>query len=90
MRPTPPPARLCCYASALPSTSTPTGDRRRTLTLPTGFIHPCLPMIAPRPPSGPDWLHEIKHDEFRIIARKAGSQVKLYSRPVMTSPIASR
>jgi ATP-dependent DNA ligase len=38
-------------------------------------------MIAPRPPSGPDWLHEIKHDGFRIIARKAGDRVKLYSRP---------
>jgi ATP-dependent DNA ligase len=21
------------------------------------------------PPSGPDWLHEIKHDGFRILAR---------------------
>jgi hypothetical protein len=50
-------------------------DRRRTLTLPTGFIHPCLPMVAPRPPSGQDWLHEIKLDGFRIIARKSLSRV---------------
>ncbi len=55
-------------------------EGRRSLTLPAGFIHPCLPMIAPRPPSGPDWLHEIKQDGFRIIARKAGDRVKLYSR----------
>jgi len=27
------------------------------------------------------WLHEIKHDGFRIIARKTGAQVRLYSRP---------
>jgi bifunctional non-homologous end joining protein LigD len=27
------------------------------------------------------WLHEIKHDGFRIIARKDGKRVKLYSRP---------
>jgi bifunctional non-homologous end joining protein LigD len=27
------------------------------------------------------WLHEIKHDGFRIIARKNGAQVRLYSRP---------
>jgi hypothetical protein len=27
------------------------------------------------------WLHEIKHDGFRIIARKDGAQVTLYSRP---------
>jgi ATP-dependent DNA ligase len=24
------------------------------------------------------WLHEIKHDGFRIIARKDGEQVRLY------------
>jgi ATP-dependent DNA ligase len=38
-------------------------------------------MKAPRPPSGALWLHEIKHDGFRVIARKKGSQVRLYSRP---------
>jgi ATP-dependent DNA ligase len=27
------------------------------------------------------WLHEIKHDGFRVIARKTGKRVKLYSRP---------
>ena len=27
------------------------------------------------------WLHEIKHDGFRVIARKDGERVKLYSRP---------
>jgi len=26
-------------------------------------------------------LHEIKHDGFRVIARKSGAQVRLYSRP---------
>jgi len=26
-------------------------------------------------------LHEIKHDGFRVIARKEGKRVKLYSRP---------
>jgi bifunctional non-homologous end joining protein LigD len=49
--------------------------------LPAGFIAPCLPMTAPRPPSGDLWLHEIKHDGFRIIARKDGDRVRLYSRP---------
>ena len=31
--------------------------------------------------SGPGWLHEIKHDGFRVIARKNGDRVRLYSRP---------
>src|SRR6476646_6461178 len=53
----------------------------RPRTLPTGFIQPCLPTKAPRPPSGGMWLHEIKHDGFRVIARKQGARVRLYSRP---------
>jgi len=57
-----------------------TPNRRRDLTLPAGFIPPCLPMMAPRPPSGPLWLHEIKHDGFRVIARKDSKRVRLYDR----------
>jgi ATP-dependent DNA ligase len=54
---------------------------RSGLPLPAGFIAPCLPTSAPRPPSGALWLHEIKHDGFRIVARKDGNRVRLYSRP---------
>jgi bifunctional non-homologous end joining protein LigD len=50
-------------------------------TLPAGFIAPCLPSKTDRLPSGSEWLHEIKHDGFRVIARKNGAQVRLYSRP---------
>ena len=53
----------------------------RPRTLPVGFIAPCLPSSAPQPPSGELWVHEIKHDGFRVIARKAGKRVRLYSRP---------
>jgi bifunctional non-homologous end joining protein LigD len=49
--------------------------------LPAGFIPPCLPTKASTPPSGGAWLHEIKHDGFRVVARKDGARVKLYSRP---------
>src|ERR1700738_2724984 len=49
-------------------------------TLAVGFVWPCLPTSAPHVPSGRDWLHEVKHDGFRIIARKDGKRVKLYSR----------
>jgi bifunctional non-homologous end joining protein LigD len=51
------------------------------MPLPLGFVPPCLPTKAPEPPSGPLWLHEIKHDGFRVIARKDGTRVRLYSRP---------
>jgi bifunctional non-homologous end joining protein LigD len=45
-----------------------------------GFIKPCLPSSAKKPPSGADWLHEIKHDGFRIMARRDANGVRLISR----------
>jgi bifunctional non-homologous end joining protein LigD len=42
-----------------------------------GFIEPCLPTKTDKLPSGGQWLHEIKHDGFRIIARKDGDRVRL-------------
>jgi ATP-dependent DNA ligase len=45
-----------------------------------GFIGPCLPSPTKAPPAGTDWLHEIKHDGFRILARRDESGVRLYSR----------
>jgi ATP-dependent DNA ligase len=50
-------------------------------TFPAGFIAPCLPTKTDKLPSGDLWLHEIKHDGFRVIARKDGDRVRLYSRP---------
>ena len=49
--------------------------------LPAGFIEPCLPTSGRCPPSDEGWLHEIKHDGFRVIARKNDRRVRLYSRP---------
>ena len=49
-------------------------------TFPAGFIAPCIPTKTDRLPSGGQWLHEIKHDGFRVIARKDGDRVRLYSR----------
>jgi ATP-dependent DNA ligase len=38
-------------------------------------------MAAEAAPAGALWLHDIKHDGFRVIARKDGERVRLYSRP---------
>ncbi len=46
----------------------------------SGNIEPCLPRPAKAPPTGPDWIHEIKHDGFRILARRDGPKVRLISR----------
>jgi bifunctional non-homologous end joining protein LigD len=45
-----------------------------------GIIEPCLPSPAKAPPSGPGWLHEIKHDGFRILARRDSAGVRLFTR----------
>src|SRR5688500_13816905 len=51
-------------------------ERRR----PPGFIKPSQPTLSDKAPSGPLWLHEIKHDGYRIIACKSGDTVRLWSR----------
>jgi ATP-dependent DNA ligase len=57
------------------------GALSRTRTLrPAGLIEPCLPTRAGTPPAGPGWLHEIKHDGFRMIVRWEASRVRLYTR----------
>jgi len=48
--------------------------------LTSGFVAPSLPQPAQEPPAGPGWLHEIKHDGFRIMARRDGRGVRLYTR----------
>src|SRR5262245_38956393 len=45
-----------------------------------GFIQPCLPARTAHPPLGPGWLHEIKYDGFRLMARRDGRSVRLLTR----------
>ena len=40
---------------------------------------PCLPTRVPKPPTGDRWVHEIKHDGFRLIVRKTEGRVHLYA-----------
>ena len=43
-------------------------------------FEPCLPRLAKQPPTGPGWIHEIKHDGFRIIAQREADTVRLITR----------
>ena len=45
-----------------------------------GFIRPCLPASAERPPDGSDWVHEIKDDGYRLMVRRDGAGVRLLTR----------
>jgi bifunctional non-homologous end joining protein LigD len=47
---------------------------------PPGFVEPCLPTLADAVPSGPQWVHEIKHDGFRFICRRGRDDLRIYSR----------
>jgi len=44
------------------------------------FCEPCLPSQVERPPSGRAWVHEIKHDGFRLLARRRAERVRLFTR----------
>jgi bifunctional non-homologous end joining protein LigD len=48
--------------------------------MPTGFVPPCIPTRAPKPPIGADWVHEIKHDGYRLQVRRDGDAVRLFTR----------
>ena len=59
------------------------------------FVEPSLALSVTEPPHGGAWLHEIKHDGYRIQARLEGGKVKLLTRKGLdwTSkfpPIAAR
>jgi bifunctional non-homologous end joining protein LigD len=45
-----------------------------------GFIEPCIPTVAHKPPAGPQWIHEIKHDGFRPIVCRRDGRVRLFTR----------
>jgi bifunctional non-homologous end joining protein LigD len=52
----------------------------RELKRRVGRYEPCLPRLAKEPPARPGWIHEIKHDGFRILAELNAGGVKLITR----------
>jgi ATP-dependent DNA ligase len=52
-----------------------------TLRRPSGFIEPCLPSKVARPPSGPLWVHEIKHDGYTLHGTVASTDIRLRLMP---------
>jgi bifunctional non-homologous end joining protein LigD len=41
---------------------------------------PCIPTRGTQVPAGPEWLHEIKHDGYRLIVQRDGARVRLFTR----------
>jgi ATP-dependent DNA ligase len=48
--------------------------------LPAKFIQPCLGVDSDKVPAGDGWIHEIKHDGYRMQVRKDGDRVRLFTR----------
>lgn len=56
------------------------GSKRiRSARAPVSFIDPCLPTLADKAPTAPHWIHEIKHDGYRLQIHKRGTRVRLYT-----------
>ena len=49
-------------------------------TRPPRWIKPQLTRLVDEAPAGPDWLHEIKYDGYRMHARIDGRDIKLLTR----------
>ena len=43
-------------------------------------FEPCLPSPATAVPDSKNWLHEIKHDGYRLIIQREGQRVRLWTR----------
>jgi bifunctional non-homologous end joining protein LigD len=43
-------------------------------------MEPCIPTIAQSPPTGPQWIQEIKRDGHQLIVCKRGARVRLFTR----------
>jgi len=54
-------------------------SRGRPFYAPASFIHPCQPTVATKPPSGPGWAHELKHDGYRLQIHVRAGRVRLFT-----------
>ena len=50
------------------------------------WVKPQLTKLVDQPPEGPDWLHEIKFDGYRMHARLDRGAVRLLTLHEATSP----
>src|SRR6476661_3897756 len=56
------------------------GSRRAEATALPSWVKPQLTKLVDQPPDGPEWLHEIKFDGYRMHARLDRGAVRLLTR----------
>ncbi len=64
----------------LPDAGKVPGARKKLLP---AFLEPSLASPCEKPPSGPKWIHEIKHNGYRMQARIDGGTVRLLTRKAL-------
>ena len=53
--------------------------RGKLKNAPAAFIQRCRPTVSQRPPRGPGWAHELKHDGYRLQIHVRDGRVRLYT-----------
>jgi hypothetical protein len=48
--------------------------------MPKSPFEPCIPTRAAKVPDREGWLHEIKHDGYRLIVQREAKRVRLFTR----------
>ena len=48
--------------------------------MPKSAFEPCIPTRGTTVPDRPEWIHEIKHDGYRLIIQRDGKRVRLLTR----------
>lgn len=48
--------------------------------MPQRLFEPCLPSRGTKVPASKDWIHEIKHDGYRLIVQREGKRVRLFTK----------
>ena len=48
--------------------------------MPTSAFEPCIPTRGTKVPDRPEWIHEVKHDGYRLIVQREGKRVRLFTR----------
>jgi hypothetical protein len=71
-------------------TRSPPGRRRAEATALPACVKPQLTKLVDQAPEGPEWLHELKFDGYRMHARLDRAAIRLLTRTGLVSKFVMR
>lgn len=74
------PQKVISFSEGSTTVTRPSKIRKAKAAQLPDFVEPALATLVPKAPSGGKWIHEIKFDGYRLIARVEGGRVKLLTR----------